>query len=440
MSTVLSCGAPASPVHLLLDDRVVEHAEGVRLIPGAVVKDAANPLLAEDKPWEVRFDNLYPNVEFDEKAEIYRCWYSPFIVDEVATATPHAVRVSVPYKPGKREMGVCYASSRDGIRWTKPELGLVEFAGSRRNNIVCRGPHGAGILRNPAGGYRMFFRGNGISGADSPDGIHWSEPREFSAIQARGDTHNNAFWARDIGRYVGFTRLWDGRTRVEGRTESSDFVSWSKATEVLRALPAESNRQVYALIAFAYRSLFLGLVMIFNLDTDTVDCELARSTDTVNWERICPGSPLIPRGAPGSCDSGCIYAAAYPIQRPRRLELYYAGSNGPHTNWRDGFLCRARLRPDGFAGIGSTGSVTTRPLACDGGRLLVNADCSRGSLRAEIVDAAGFEMSGCRPISTDVLDGQVQWKGASLASLAGRTVRLRFHLNSATLYSFQFAA
>jgi hypothetical protein len=32
----------------------------------------------------------------------------------------------------------CYAESRDGIRWTKPELGLVEFKGSSQNNIVWK--------------------------------------------------------------------------------------------------------------------------------------------------------------------------------------------------------------------------------------------------------------------------------------------------------------
>lgn len=32
---------------------------------------------------------------------------------------------------------MCYAESRDGVTWTKPELGLVEFNGNQRNNI-CR--------------------------------------------------------------------------------------------------------------------------------------------------------------------------------------------------------------------------------------------------------------------------------------------------------------
>jgi len=31
---------------------------------------------------------------------------------------------------------VCYAESTDGKRWSKPDLGLVEFEGNRNNNIV----------------------------------------------------------------------------------------------------------------------------------------------------------------------------------------------------------------------------------------------------------------------------------------------------------------
>ena len=34
---------------------------------------------------------------------------------------------------------MCYAESRDGIRWTKPNLGLFRFGGSSDNNIVLGG-------------------------------------------------------------------------------------------------------------------------------------------------------------------------------------------------------------------------------------------------------------------------------------------------------------
>lgn len=37
------------------------------------------------------------------------------------------------YRAGRR---TCYAESGDGIRWTKPNLGLHSFRGSRDNNIL----------------------------------------------------------------------------------------------------------------------------------------------------------------------------------------------------------------------------------------------------------------------------------------------------------------
>jgi hypothetical protein len=39
------------------------------------------------------------------------------------------------------------AMSRDGLKWEKPNLGLVEFEGSRANNLVLRGPHGPGVFQ-----------------------------------------------------------------------------------------------------------------------------------------------------------------------------------------------------------------------------------------------------------------------------------------------------
>ena len=34
----------------------------------------------------------------------------------------------------------CYAESTDGIHWNKPDLGLIAFGNSTRNNIVWAGP------------------------------------------------------------------------------------------------------------------------------------------------------------------------------------------------------------------------------------------------------------------------------------------------------------
>lgn len=35
----------------------------------------------EEEPWEIRFDNSYPNVFYDDLAGVYRCYYSTFTDD-----------------------------------------------------------------------------------------------------------------------------------------------------------------------------------------------------------------------------------------------------------------------------------------------------------------------------------------------------------------------
>lgn len=435
--------------HLLLDPRVVGRTEGVRLALGPVVKDSANPLFGEDRLWEVRYDNLYANVLFDESERLFKCWYSPFIVDEVTSAVLRERWLSVPYKPGKREMGVCYAVSEDGIHWSKPDLGLIDFNGSRHNNLVARGPHGAGLCcdmhdADPRRRYKMFYRAlRQMEGMFSADGLRWSAPVAFEKIQAQGDTHNNAFWAKELNRYVGITRLWhrERHQRLVGRTESPDFRNWTKAVEVLTALDTEPYRQTYAMPVFPYGSLYLGLLMMFNTDTDTVDCELARSLDTVRWERVCPGTPLIPRG-PQAHDSSCIYAAAHPVVLRDEIRVYYGASNGTHTGWRDGFFCLARLRPDGFAGIetgdGTSGIVITNRLCCAGRELCVTADVNQGLIRAGVVGAPELAIGRCRPITRSATDAPLRWSGADLGPLHGKQIQIVFELRSAKLYSFRF--
>jgi hypothetical protein len=455
-SLLLGAGAiplPAVPAaegtRLVLDSRVIERTEGLRLALGRVVKDRRNPLFREDKPWEARFDNLYANVHWDSRDRRFKCWYSPFIVDPGVRDTPRERRASVPYPARGREMGVCFAVSKDGLRWDKPDLGLVEFDGSRRNNLVRRGPHGAGIFfdsrdPDPSRRHKMLYRGRNMAALFSPDGLRWSAPAEFPEIAAPGDTHNNALWSPERGVYVGITRLFSPapRQRLVGRCESPDFREWTRAVEVLRALPAEQpHRQTYAMPVFRHAGVYLGLLMMFDTTADTVDCELAWSPDTVAWERVCPGEPLIPRGPEGSYDSGCVYAAAYPVVRRDEILLYYGGSNGPHTGWRDGFFCLARLRPDGFAGYRPTGAaggaLVTKPLPCSGGRLRVTAGAAGGRLRAAVLDAPEFTLDRCKPIETDVTGREVTWRGAGgLERLAGRQVRLLFELRDAALYSF----
>jgi hypothetical protein len=426
-----------SNTHLLLDPRVVAEATDARLVPGPVSKEAANPLFVEDRPWEVRFDNLYANILYDDGR--FRCWYNPFIVDEVEANTPSEQRATIRYVPTLREMGLCYAESVDGLHWEKPSLGLVEFAGSMHNNILLRGPHGCGVFRDdadpdPARRYKLLCvreENHEMAVAVSPDGLHWSTPESCPEMAAVGDTHNNTLWTGN--RYVAVTRLWSQGVykgvRVAGRAESVDFRHWTPAEPVLQGM--DDTHQVYAMPVFRYGDGYLGLPMIFDTVADRVWPELAWSADTVYWQRLAPGMPLIPLGGDGAWDWGCIFAAVTPIIGDDGTLLYYGGSDNVHTNWRRGGLGLARLRPDGFAGYqADDGVILTHLLPCPGGRLTLNMDAPHGWAEVAICDVTGKQLAS----SGQIGDGRAT--RVQLPDVTGKTVRLRFRLHNATLYSF----
>ena len=451
--------APAQNTsYALLDPALIERSSNARIVLGHVEKDPA-PLFAEDKPWEVRVDNVYANVLFDDRDRLYKCWYSPFIQFRDRWDGKRWVKTD----GISREMAICYAQSRDGLHWEKPELGLVEFEGSRRNNMIWRGPHGSGIFldrheTDPDRRFKIFYsqpdsigthRENeiGMSVAFSRDGLHWSKPISCASIQARGDTHNNAFWNAPSGKYVAYTRLFlpdaQGRAqRTVGRTESPDFVHWTKAEPVLQGAP---EHQTYAMPVMPYHHGYLGLVMIFHTVENTVDCELAWSGDTVRWQRVAPGSALIPRGPEGAHDHGCIFAAAYPVVRPDGTILYYGGNDRGHNGPRKGYFCRARMRNDGFAGLapdraGDAATLLTKPVTVTGRKLRITADTGGGRIRAGIAGSATHRLETCRPLVASATRSVLEWKGApDVSAYLGKQVQIEFELHAATLYTLSFS-
>ena len=134
---------------LMLDKRNIAHKKNARLSLGTVTKHAANPLFEEDKPWEKRIDNLYGNIAYDHEERIYKCWYSPFTVAHATGDLSLDERLTKTYEGHpEQEMGVCYATSPDGIVWNKPKLGLVKYEDNSDNNILSRGVHGSGIFKD----------------------------------------------------------------------------------------------------------------------------------------------------------------------------------------------------------------------------------------------------------------------------------------------------
>ncbi|HOW73513.1 MAG TPA: hypothetical protein PKY77_23170 [Phycisphaerae bacterium] len=79
--------------------------------------------IVHDHPWE---GNVCAYHTVFQDGEVCRMYYRGPHDDEKTSAETHP-------------QVVCYAESRDGIHWTRPDLGIVEFKGSRTNNVVWAG-------------------------------------------------------------------------------------------------------------------------------------------------------------------------------------------------------------------------------------------------------------------------------------------------------------
>jgi hypothetical protein len=129
---------------------------------------------------------------------------------------------------------------------------------------------------------------------------------------------------------------------------------------------------------------------------------------------------------------------------PAEMSLYVQR----HYGLKTAHLERLTLRLDGFASVHAPfagGELLTRPLRFAGNALELNCSTSAaGGIRVEVQDADGQPIRGHTlgdsvEIIGDDVARVVTWKGgADLRRFAGNSVRLRFVMRDADLYSLRF--
>lgn len=406
---------------------------------------------------------------------------------------------------GKLQLGkevYCYAESRDGVRFTKPNLGLHEYGGSKENNIIWTGvgTHNFAPFLDqrpdcPAESRYKALGGlasqGGLFAFHSADGIHWSLMREEPVVTVGAfDSQNLAFWDATAGVYRAYFRtftkgvttgkVWKPEGYRAIRTASSpDFLDWSNYADLtykdspdehlytnqvgpyfraphlligfptryvergwspsMRALPELEKRELRAAAHLRYgTALTEGLLMA--------------SRDGVHFERwneafLRPGPQR-----PQTWLYGHQFIAWHAVETPSDLPgapaemSLYASEGSWHGDGNS--IRRYTLRLDGFVSVTAPlkgGELITKPLQFTGKNLSLNFSSSAaGDIRVEIQSAAGEPLPGytledCPPLFGDELDRTVTWKnGSDVSKLAERPIRLRFVIRDADLYSMRF--
>lgn len=235
----------------------------------------------------------------------------------------------------------------------------------------------------------------------------------------------------------------------------------------------EYMAELYELAFMSYEGQYIGFPLIFNPSgadplqsnqTGLNQVELAVSRDAYHWERVADRALFVPvEPWEGGRDFGNAQVAlcGSPIVREEEIWVYCMAYRlrghrdlfadlDPDIYNEDFFnecsaICLGKLRRDGFVSIDADsrgGELLTRPFNWTGGDLFVNADAEDGELALEVVDAEslaaidGWSAVECQPIKEEALSATMKWKDPARSSLDGRSVRLRFHLRRASLYSF----
>jgi len=119
---------------LALDPTLWSNKYNVALVPVAGERHPANPVLKTGGPGTPSEQRVQaPHVRAEDGG--FRMWY----VSGDGRFFKYGGGPLNQYQDSYEGMWLSYAQSADGVQWSEPSLGLVEFNGSKKNNLIGRG-------------------------------------------------------------------------------------------------------------------------------------------------------------------------------------------------------------------------------------------------------------------------------------------------------------
>jgi len=351
---------------LFIDERHVADQSGMARVLNLPPK--AGPCLWIDKPWERTGARPNSIVKWENR---YRLYYELRMEDG-----SHAMAMAV---------------STDGVAWNKPDLDVVEFGGSRKNNIVDIGgrPGESCVFVDPTGPDEHRFKmirhnldDGGIFLATSPDGLRFTHHAHL-LLNFFCDNHVSAFYDPRIEKYVILLRGWDKSRRPGGtgarmvvRAETDDLFKpvpydqnapdpwnvWrdSKSADgrdyglrpIHHELPCalrcdEEDPEAacfYQAAAVQYTpTVYLAFPSVYYcypfppegefVNDGILDVQFASSADGAVWSRDFRG-PYVRLDPPGGWTTKSVYVIVGMVPFKDRLSQYYVGGRYTHGEGR----------------------------------------------------------------------------------------------------------
>ena len=403
---------------------------------------------------------------------------------------------------GARDAVECYAQSTDGIHWETPSLGLIDYQGSRDNNIVWD---------QEVDGFRVFYDTNPDCPADerykvlkdvevdghrrlsllvSPDGLKWKQHSILNITdETTFDSLNTLLYNDQTQRYEcfmrGFHMTRDPQTRHMIRgimfSWSKDLVHWTFPQHL--SYEPFADWQMYTNnISRYYRAehVYVGFPTRYvertsgwttNYDelcgrekrlerledpqkriaTAVTDAVFMTSRDGLHWRRF--GESFLRPGPeyPNNWVYGSSYLAAGMVESPSthpgcdpEISMY---SSENRWSGQSADIYRYTIRRDGFASQQAPiwgARLYTKKFKFTGKDLFINFSTSAaGAVKIRMIREDGVDLDA-DTMDTDELFGDsterhVIFPKNHIDDFIGRPVILRFDMWDADVYSFHFA-
>lgn len=336
---------PREETLFAFDNQSIAFSRNLRLEMHQPQRHPSNPVLPRGAPgmpdeYGVQF---YGSVIEDQGK--FRMWYVS--LDEDLKKWPD-VKASI-WRPA-------YAESTDGIHWTKPELGLVEYRGSKQNNLVKILPDPLGIINlkvmrddedpDPSRRYKMTAQtwwvgpeGKGGRGTlaplVSPDGLTWRLVAHAEVQEGRIPIDSLFLPAHHYEAGSGLYR-WNGVFYITGQSNSghfahgttpysgrevlvhrsSDFDHWKPSAHIAflregqyRSFQYGHGEETHEGISVWNRgNVLLGIYGMWHggdgWDKRTIDLGFVISNDGTHFREPMTEWTMLPRGEDGEWDQG----------------------------------------------------------------------------------------------------------------------------------------
>jgi hypothetical protein len=417
------------------DDVSIPFRQNLQLTMHQPRKHPANPVVPHGKPGEPDEYRAQFYGSIIREGGKFRMWYiagDQEAVDSISTRAYYGWRAA-------------YAESEDGIHWVKPKLGLVEYHGSRDNNLVLIDPPDVAGLHlvllhepedpDPTRRYKMMHQ---IRWKEAPmfgwttsvplfseDGFRWKlhtkgAPKDYAISTADMPLPPEHTEQSGLYKWQGLYYLtgqqlspWvylpDGTPcgRVMTSFHSADFVNWSHAKTLAYVrdgyvpVPQGEGKETHSPASvWNRRNVLLGLHGQWEGSPDVsqrrMPLGLLISNDGQHFREPVPDFVFVPYGEDGEWDMrGLLSGQAFEHVGDETYIWYgtwdlSAGSDretrgavGLLTMRRDGFGSVSPMKPEGPA------QLVTCPLEVAGpAQLTINVDgLSSGTwLRVELLD------------------------------------------------------